>query len=105
MMFENINNMSELESAYEYEKKQIDKKLENLHELKHRLKIENERSYDAFLYMKNKMDYSEVANNKMLNLVEEFDEEVNSHIRRTERQIIDSQEELKSAFLRQSEII
>ena len=41
----------------------------------------------------------------MLNLVEEFDAEVNSHIRRAEGEILNRQDEVKRAFLRQSENI
>ena len=97
--------MSELEDVYEYEKQQMDKELQKLHELKHQLKIENEWSYEAFLYLKNKMEYSETANHQMLNLIEEFDDEVNSHIRRAEGEILNRQDEVKRAFLRQSENI
>lgn len=103
MIFKDINDINKLEDAYEYEKKQIAKKLEELHDFKHQLRMENERSYDAFLYLKQKMNYSEESNKKMLNLMEEFDSEVDSYVRRTEREILEYQDKLKKAYLRHSD--
>ncbi|OSP12709.1 hypothetical protein [Staphylococcus agnetis] len=103
MIFKNINDINKLEDAYEYEKKQIAKKFEELHDFKHQLRMENERSYDAFLYLKKKMNYSEESNKKMLNLMEKFDSEVDSYVRRTEREIFEYQDELKKAYLRHSD--
>lgn len=103
MIFKNINDINKLEDAYEYEKKQIAKKFEELHGFKHQLRMENERSYDTFLYLKKKLNYSEESNKKMLNLMEEFDSEVDSYVRRTEREILEYQDELKKAYLRQSD--
>ncbi|UXU57329.1 hypothetical protein MUA95_00455 [Staphylococcus agnetis] len=105
MIFKNINDINKLEDAYEYEKKQIAKKFEELYDFKHQLRLDNERSYDAFLYLKQKMNYSEESNKKMLNLMEEFDSEVESYVRRTEREIFEYQDELKKEFSRQAEKI
>ncbi|UXU55050.1 hypothetical protein MUA11_00515 [Staphylococcus agnetis] len=103
MIFKNINDINKLEDAYEYEKKQIAKKFEELYSFKHQLRMENERSYDAFLYLKQKMNYSEESNKKMLNLMEEFDSEVDSYVRRIEREILEYQDELKKTYLRHSD--
>ncbi|WP_241955023.1 hypothetical protein [Staphylococcus agnetis] len=95
MIFKNINDINKLEDAYEYEKKQIAKNFEELYDFKNQLRLENERSYDAFLYLKQKMNYSEESNKKMLNLMEEFDSEVDNYVRRIEREILEYQDELK----------
>ncbi|CXR63800.1 Uncharacterised protein [Staphylococcus aureus] len=51
MMFNQINNKNELEESYESEKKRIENELQNLNELRHRTRKENERSVNSGLKM------------------------------------------------------
>ncbi len=48
MIFNRINNKNELEESYEFEKKRIENELQNLNELRHRTRKENERSMMFF---------------------------------------------------------
>ncbi len=45
MMFNQINNKNELEESYESEKKRIENELQNLNELRHRTRKENDEKY------------------------------------------------------------
>ncbi|HHD6208620.1 TPA: hypothetical protein ACOT0F_002125 [Staphylococcus aureus] len=75
MMFNQINNKNELEESYESEKKRIENELQNLNELRHRTRKENERSYDVFQYLKHEMNYSEDAQRKMTRNIEAYEQE------------------------------
>ena len=79
MMFNRINNKNELEESYEYEKKRIENKLQNLNEFRHRARKENERSYDVFQYLKHEMNYSEDAQRKMTRNIEAYEQELEEY--------------------------
>lgn len=105
MMFEEYKKIDDLENAYEIELKRIDREIQNLNDLKYHLRRENEQSYDAFLYLKNKMNYSEESNAKVRRLVEEFDYEADSYIRKKELKLEDYKEEIRREYIQQSEKI
>ena len=77
MMFSEYKQLNELEDVYDTEKKQVDQALQKLNELRHQIRRENEESYDLFLHLKEKMNYSNEANGRMLNNIEEYEYEVN----------------------------
>ncbi len=88
MIFNRINNKNELEESYEFEKKKrIENELQNLNELRHRTRKENERSYDVFQYLKHEMNYSEDAQRKMTRNIEAYEQEINEIIRKQEWEI------------------
>ena len=105
MMFEEYKKIDDLENAYEIELKRIDREIQNLTDLKYHLRRENEQSYDAFLYLKNKMNYSEESNAKVRRLVEEFDSEADTYIRQKELKLEDYKEEIRREYIQQSEKI
>lgn len=105
MMFEEYKKIDDLENAYEIELKRIDREIQNLNDLKYHLRRENEQSYDAFLYLKNKMNYSEESNAKVRRLVEEFDYEADSYIRQKELKLENYKEEIRREYIQQSEKI
>lgn len=105
MMFEEYKKIDDLENAYEIELKRIEREIQNLSDLKYHLRRENEQSYDAFLYLKNKMNYSEESNAKVRRLVEEFDYEADSYIRQKELKLEDYKEEIRREYIQQSEKI
>lgn len=105
MMFEEYKKIDDLENAYEIELKRIDREIQNLNDLKYHLRRENEQSYDAFLYLKNKMNYSEESNAKVRRLVEEFDYEADTYIRQKELKLEDYKEEIRREYIQQSEKI
>ena len=105
MMFEEYKKIDDLENAYEIELKRIDREIQNLTDLKYHLRRENEQSYDAFLYLKNKMNYSEESNAKVRRLVEEFDYEADTYIRQKELKLEDYKEEIRREYIQQSEKI
>ncbi|HDD6804520.1 TPA: hypothetical protein PBG43_000945 [Staphylococcus aureus] len=100
-MFEEYKKIDDLENAYEIELKRIEREIQNLSDLKY----ENEQSYDAFLYLKNKMNYSEESNAKVRRLVEEFDYEADTYIRQKELKLEDYKEEIRREYIQQSEKI
>ena len=104
-MFEEYKKIDDLENAYEIELKRIEREIQNLSDLKYHLRRENEQSYDAFLYLKNKMNYSEESNAKVRRLVEEFDYEADSYIRQKELKLEDYKEEIRREYIQQSEKI
>lgn len=105
MMFEEYKKIDDLENAYEIELKRIEREIQNLSDLKYHLRRENEQSYDAFLYLKNKMNYSEESNAKVRRLVEEFDYEADTYIRQKELKLEDYKEEIRREYIQQSEKI
>ncbi|CAM3059565.1 hypothetical protein ACUXD4_000405 [Staphylococcus lugdunensis] len=105
MMFSAYQNVDNLEDAYVIEREHIDKQLEFLNELRYQSLRESEQNYDRFIYLKNKMNYSEEANAKMISLIEEFDHEINYRIRSEEMKLEDDKDELKRAYIRQLEKI
>lgn len=99
MMFNQINNKNELEESYESEKKRIENELQNLNELRHRTRKENERSYDVFQYLKHEMNYSEDAQRKMN--IEAYEQEINEIIRKQEWKLEEYKEDLKKSYEKQ----
>lgn len=53
-MFTEYKKLSDLETAYDEERRKLNDKLEQLQEIKHQIKLDCEYSYDCFLYLKNK---------------------------------------------------
>ena len=92
MMFNQINNKNELEESYE---------LQNLNELRHRTRKENERSYDVFQYLKHEMNYSEDAQRKMTRNIEAYEQEINEIIRKQEWKLEEYKEDLKKSYEKQ----
>lgn len=105
MIFSQYNKLNELEDAYDAERKQVDQELQKLNELKHQIRKENEKSYDLFLYLKEKMNYSNEANDKMIRSLEECEDEVNQLLRHNEMKLENYKDELKRDFVKQSEKI
>lgn len=101
MMFNQINNKNELEESYEFEKKRIKNELQNLNELRHRTRKENERSYDVFQYLKHEMNYSEDAQRKMTRNIEAYEQEINEIIRKQEWKLEEYKEDLKKSSEKQ----
>ena len=104
-MFSNYKKIEDLEDAYDKEKKKIDIEFQNLNEQRFQLKRENDQSYEAFLYLKSKMNYSDDSNTRMMNIIEECDQEINAHIRHRERKIENYKDEVRKEYLKQSEKI
>ncbi|WP_259339385.1 hypothetical protein [Staphylococcus xylosus] len=65
-MFDNYKKLNELEDIYDAERKQIDKELQKLNELRYQVRKENDQDYDLFLHLKEKMGYSNEASGRML---------------------------------------
>ncbi|AKJ48296.1 TPA: hypothetical protein SIJ81_000552 [Staphylococcus aureus] len=101
MIFNRINNKNELEESYEFEKKRIENELQNLNELRHRTRKENERSYDVFQYLKHEMNYSEDAQRKMTRNIEAYEQEINEIIRKQEWKLEEYKEDLKKSYEKQ----
>ena len=53
-MFTEYKKLSDLETAYDEERRKLNDKLEQLQEIKHQIKLDCEYSYDCFLYLKTK---------------------------------------------------
>ncbi|PTI87618.1 hypothetical protein BU041_07175 [Staphylococcus simulans] len=104
-MFSQYNELSELNNAYNAEKKQVDQELQELRELKYQIRKENEQSYDLFLYLKEKMNYSNEANDKMVRSIEEYEYEANQLLRKSEIELENYKDELKRGYLKQTEKI
>ncbi|HDE7504445.1 TPA: hypothetical protein PDW47_002690, partial [Staphylococcus aureus] len=49
-MFTEYKKLSDLETAYDEERRKLNDKLEQLQEIKHQIKLDCEYSYDCFLY-------------------------------------------------------
>ncbi|HHW9529362.1 TPA: hypothetical protein ACU3H3_001534 [Staphylococcus aureus] len=50
-MFTEYKEISDLEAAYDEERRKLNDKLEQLQEIKHQIKLDCEYSYDCFLYL------------------------------------------------------
>lgn len=50
-MFTEYKKISDLEIAYDEERRKLNDKLEQLQEIKHQIKLDCEYSYDCFLYL------------------------------------------------------
>lgn len=105
MMFSEYKQLNELEDVYDTEKKQVDQALQNLNELRHQIRRENEESYDLFLHLKEKMNYSNEASGRMLNNIEEYEYEVNQRLRQSEIKLENYKDELRKEYLKQFEKI
>lgn len=103
MIFSNYKNINKLEVAYDEEKKRINKAIEDLREVKYQQRKENERSYELFLYLKNKMNYSDEADQKMLRIIEEHDQQIQEIVRQKEMEFENEKYELKIAYMHQHE--
>lgn len=98
-------NIRDLENAYAAEKKQVNDKLEQLHELKYQTRRKCDQTYECFLYLKSEMGYSEEANAKMTHIIEEFDGEMNQRIKLQEMKLENYKDELRREYLKQTERI
>ncbi|HDD0210209.1 TPA: hypothetical protein O9509_002486 [Staphylococcus aureus] len=101
MMFNRISNKKELEESYEFEKKRIENELQNLNELRHRTRKENEHSYDVFQYLKHEMNYSEDAQRKMTRNIEAYEQEINEIVRKQEWKLEEYKVDLKKSYEKQ----
>ncbi|MBO8639454.1 hypothetical protein INP28_00970 [Staphylococcus aureus] len=104
-MFSEYKQLNELEDVYDTEKKQVDQALQKLNELRYQIRKENEQSYDLFLHLKEKMNYSNEASDRMLNNIEEYEHEVNQQLRQNEIKLENNKDELRKEYLKQSEQI
>lgn len=102
-MFTEYKKLSDLETAYDEERRKLNDKLEQLQEIKHQIKLDCEYSYDCFLYLKNKMDYSQESNVKMTHIINEFNVEMTQRIKNEEMKIERSKDELKREYLKEIE--
>ncbi|MGW7876507.1 hypothetical protein [Staphylococcus xylosus] len=105
MMFDNYKKLNELEDIYDAERKQIDKELQKLNELRYQVRKENDQDYDLFLHLKEKMGYSNEASGRMLRNLEEYEHEVNLQIRQNEMRLESYKDELKREYIKQYEKI
>ena len=80
-MFTEYKKLSDLENAYDVERKKL---------------------YDHFLYLKHKLNYSEAATIKMTRIIEAFDGEMNQRIRHQEMKLEDDKDTLRRDYLKQS---
>lgn len=103
MIFSDYKDINKLELAYDDEKKRINKAIEDLSEFRYQQRRENERSYELFLYLKNKMNYSDEADQKMLRSVEEHDQQIQEIVRQKEMELENEKNELKIAYMKQHE--
>ncbi|MEX2948365.1 hypothetical protein ABH521_006760 [Staphylococcus warneri] len=104
-MFSNYKNLIDLDNAYESEKKKLDDELQRLNELRYQVRKDNNQSYDLFLYLKNKMDYSDEALSKTINILEEYEDEAKKYIRQQEMKLESNKETIKKAYSKQYEKI
>ncbi len=58
-----------------------------------------------FLHLKEKMNYSNEANGRMLNNIEEYEYEVNQRLRQSEIKLENYKDELRKEYLKQFEKI
>lgn len=103
MKLTNCKSIEELEDVYQLEKKRIDKEMQDMNELKYQIRRENERKYELFLFMKEKMGYSNEASEKMLGILEEFEQELNHRMRHNEMKLESERDELKKEYVKRTE--
>lgn len=104
-MFTAYNNISELENAYDKERKQVSDAFNQLDELKHQTRRKCEKMYDHFLYLKHKMNYSDDAMIKMTRIIESFDREMNQRIRHDEMKLEEYKDKLRRDYIKQYDSI
>lgn len=100
-MFNHCKNMTELDSTYNKEKRRIAQDFEELNEQRFQCRQANQRRFELFLYLKHKMDYEQSSNEKMLSILDEFEQEVNHCLRQKEFELEQYQEDLKSFYKKQ----
>ncbi|AAW53319.1 hypothetical protein H6M03_00165 [Staphylococcus epidermidis] len=104
-MFSKYKKIEDLEDAYDTEKKKIDIEFQNLNEQRYQLRRENDQSYEAFLYLKSKMNYSDDSNTRMMNIIDQCDREINDYIHHKERKLENYKYEVRKEYLKQTEKI
>ena len=101
-MFTEYKKLSDLENAFDVERKKLNDELNQLYELKHQTRRKCEQMYDHFLYLKHKLNYSEAATIKMMRIIEAFDGEMNQRIRHQEMKLEDDKDTLRRDYLKKS---
>lgn len=104
-MFENENDYNTLEESYIKEKKKISQKKDDIQHIKYQIKKENEKDYEKYLYFKRELNSSVDVDNKLTQILDEYQSEANQLLIKQENKIEYDENRIKQDYLKRTDQI